>query len=53
MKIKSEVLIFFSAIAVMLSAIVSFAKVDLYLAGTQWMLVAIVLGIYALYMKKV
>lgn len=52
MKIKANTLVALSAVAVILSAIVSLGKVELYLAGTQWMLVAIVLGIYALYAKK-
>ena len=52
MKIKSNALIALSIVAVILSAIVSLGKIDLYLAGTQWMLVAIVLGIYAIYEKK-
>jgi hypothetical protein len=34
-------------IALIFSAIVSLFKVELYLAGTQWMLVAIILAIYA------
>jgi len=53
MKIKSNALIVLSIVAVILSAIVSLGKIDLYLAGTQWMLIAIVLGIYAIYEKKV
>ena len=52
MKIKSNALIALSVVAVILSAVVSLGKIDLYLAGTQWMLVAIVLGIYAIYEKK-
>jgi len=53
MKIKSNALIALSVVAVILSAIVSLGKIELYLAGTQWMLIAIVLGIYAIYEKKV
>lgn len=47
----SKVAIVLSAIAVILSAVVSFAKVDILgLAGTQWILIGIVFGIYALYL---
>ncbi|MDX9913212.1 MAG: hypothetical protein RBS77_01380 [Candidatus Moranbacteria bacterium] len=42
-----HVLMFLSVVALILSAVVSLFKVELYLAGTQWMLVAIVLAIYA------
>lgn len=45
-------LIVLSIVAVVLSAYVSFSKSDvLSLAGTQWMLIAIVLGIYGMYAK--
>jgi hypothetical protein len=40
-------LMFFSIVALALSAIVSLFKVELYLAGTQWMLIAILMAIYA------
>ncbi len=47
----SKVSIVLSAIAVVLSAVVSFTKVDILgLAGTQWILIGVVLGIYALYL---
>lgn len=36
-----------SVITLVLSAVVSLFKVELYLAGTQWMLVSILLAIYA------
>lgn len=52
MKIKSNALILLSVVAVILSAIQSLGGIELYLAGTQWMLIAIVLGIYAIYEKK-
>ena len=51
MKNKSDILVILSVLAVILSALVSVGKMELYLAGTQWMLVAIVLGVYALYFK--
>lgn len=45
-----HVLMLLSAVAAILSAVVSLAKMDaiLGLAGTQWILVAILLAIYAL-----
>ncbi len=52
MKMKSQTLIYCSIIAAALSVVQSFTGAELYLAGTQWMLVAIALGIYALYVKK-
>lgn len=52
MKKLPDVLIALSAVAVILSGLVSLFKFDLYLAGTQWILVAIALGIYGLYMKR-
>ena len=41
-----------SIVAVVLSAGVSLLGLNLWLAGTQWMLIAIVLGIWALFLKK-
>lgn len=53
MKKKSEVLVWLSVLAVVISAIDSIFKTDiLNLAGTQWMLIGIVLAVYALYMKN-
>jgi len=52
MKIKAETLILFSIFAVVLSAVQSLTDIEIYLAGTQWMMIAIVLGIYAIYLKK-
>jgi len=52
MKMKANALVMLSIVAAVLSAIQSIGKVELYLAGTQWMLVAIIFGIYALYVKK-
>ncbi|KKP69244.1 MAG: hypothetical protein UR66_C0001G0126 [Candidatus Moranbacteria bacterium GW2011_GWE1_35_17] len=42
-----HLLIMLSGITLLLSAIVSLFKVELYLAGTQWILVSILLAIYA------
>lgn len=50
MKSFSDVLIGLSVIAVILSVIGALGT-DLWLASTQWVLVAAVLGIYALYAK--
>jgi len=52
MKIKAETLFILSVCAAVLSAVQSLTNVELYLAGTQWMMVAIALGIYAIYLKK-
>lgn len=41
-----------SVVAVVLSAAVSLFGMSLWLAGTQWMLIAIVLGIWALFLKN-
>lgn len=42
-----HLLMIFSVVALILSAIVSLFGVDLWLAGTQWILVSIVLAVYA------
>ncbi len=47
----ADTLIILSAIAVILSGLVSLFQLNLYLAGTQWILVAIALGIYGLFVK--
>ena len=45
-------LIILSVAAVVVAAYVSFFKNDVFgLAGTQWILIAIVLGIYGMYAK--
>ena len=46
-----DFLIILSALAVIISALVSVLKLEFWLAGTQWMLVGIVLAIYALFVK--
>ena len=43
--------IWLSVVALVLAAVVSLFQVDLWLAGTQWMLVAIVLAVYANYLN--
>lgn len=40
-----------SVLAVVLSALVSVAKMHLWLAGSQWMLLGIALGVYAVFFK--
>ena len=40
-----------SVVALILAAVVSLFQVDLWLAGTQWILVAIMLMMYAIYLN--
>lgn len=47
----ADTLIVFSVIAAIVSGLVSLFKLEMYLAGTQWMLVAIALGIYGLFIR--
>jgi len=49
-KNSSKAAIIISVIALILSAVVSVLKVGLWLAGSQWMLIAIVSGVYAIYL---
>jgi hypothetical protein len=51
MKALSNVLVGLSAVAIILSIIGAFGT-DLWLASTQWVLIAATLGIYALYFKE-
>ncbi|MEA1925751.1 MAG: hypothetical protein U9M90_00695 [Patescibacteria group bacterium] len=44
-------LFWLSLVALVLAAAVSFFQVDLWLAGTQWILVAITLVVYAIYLN--
>jgi len=41
-----------SVLAVVLAAVVSLFAVNLWLAGSQWMLVSILLAVWALFLKK-
>lgn len=50
MKLLANVLVGLSVVAVILSIVGAFGT-DLWLASTQWILVAGVLGIYALFAK--
>lgn len=47
----SHILMLFSVVALILSALVSLFEMELWLAGTQWILVSIVLAVYALTMS--
>jgi len=52
-KMTSDILMGVSVLTVIISGYVSLSGKDVFgLAGTQWMLVAIVLAIYGLYTKK-
>lgn len=52
MKKLPDVLASLSIVAVLLAGYVNLSKADvLSLAGTQWILIGIVLGIYAMYLK--
>lgn len=48
----SNVSFYLSFAAVVLAAIVSLFGVDLWLAGTQWILISIVLAVWAIFLKK-
>ncbi len=50
-KTLSNIVIVLSVIAAVLSAIVSISHTAIWLAGTQWMLVSIILAIYAIYLN--
>jgi len=51
MKEKENLLMTLSVVSIIIAGIVSVFQIDLWLAGTQWILVGIVLAIYALYFK--
>jgi hypothetical protein len=48
----SKIAFWLSVVLVVLSAVVSLGNLQLWLAGTQWMLIAIVLGVWALFLKE-
>jgi hypothetical protein len=53
MKNKAEICIGLSVVAVILAAVDFIVKTDvLNLAGTQWILIGVMFGIYALYFKS-
>lgn len=52
-KTLSTIAVALSLISVVLSAVVSLGKIDILgLAGTQWILIGIVLAIYAVYLNS-
>lgn len=52
MKKHSDILMWLSVAAVVVSGYDSFFQTDVFgLAGTQWMLVAIIFGLYGIYLK--
>jgi hypothetical protein len=52
MKNVPDILVVLSIVAVVVAAYDNLAKTDVVgLAGTQWILIGIVLGIYAMYLK--
>lgn len=51
MKKLADVLIILSIVTAVISGLVSLFQLNLYLAGTQWILIAIALGIYGLFIK--
>ncbi|TSC97198.1 MAG: hypothetical protein CEN88_126 [Candidatus Berkelbacteria bacterium Licking1014_2] len=52
MKQSSDWLVGVSVLAIVMAVIEAFSSADVWLAATQWLLVAVCLGIYALYAKK-
>jgi hypothetical protein len=52
MKKMPDILVALSIVAVLVAAYDNLSKTDIMnLAGTQWILIGIVLGIYAMYLK--
>lgn len=51
-EMASKILFGLSVLTVVLAGVVSVFSMSLWLAGTQWMLVGIVLGIWALLTKE-
>ena len=48
----AKIAFWLSVVAVVLAAVVSLFGINLWLAGTQWILIAIVLAVWALFFKK-
>ena len=48
----SDLFLGLSVLSVVFSAAVSILRVDLWLAGTQWMLIAIVIAVWGILLKK-
>lgn len=51
-KILSMIAIAFSVLAAIMSAVVNFTQQTIWLAGTQWILIAILLAVYAVYLNS-
>jgi hypothetical protein len=52
MKAKvAEIMMLLSVATVLISAVVSVWQMNFWLAGTQWVLIGIVLGIYGIFLK--
>lgn len=51
-KMLSQTMFSLSVVAVLVSAAVSVFAMNLWLAGTQWMIVAVVLAVWAVYLKE-
>jgi hypothetical protein len=49
---NSKWLFWLSVAAAVLAAVVSVSGQSLWLAGTQWMLIAIILAVWALFLKE-
>ncbi len=47
----AEITMLLSVIAVLISGVVSFWQITFWLAGTQWILIGIALGIYGIFLK--
>lgn len=48
----SKIALGLSVAAVVMSAVVSLFQLELWMAGTQWMLIGIVLAVWALFLKE-
>lgn len=51
-KTLSSAAIILSIIAIVMAAIVNITQTTIWIAGTQWILIAITLGVYAVYLNS-
>lgn len=52
MKAKiAEIMMLLSVAAVLMAGVISVWQLDFWLAGTQWILIGIALGIYGIFLK--
>jgi hypothetical protein len=51
-KVISKVAFWLSVVTLVMAAVVSVFQLKLWLAGTQWILISVVLGIYAIYLDS-